>query len=183
MEDDEPKGTNRVFKRPCKRQRHLNVGSTNSMGSKSNIASSPGSEGNMPIYTIVHAHLCRQGGTSKALGSSTNNGNPKVKLSKPITKKCPQRFHRLVCTKRWGWHQLEIYLTCAKTSSGWWIKNLIEKAMDGLKCIKDRNLTYFDFWIKNKAQNWVLNSSNWLRMFSASKADEVVNPQAAKIRV
>lgn len=87
MKDDEPKGTNRVFKWPCKRQRHSNVGSTNSMGPHP-----PGSEGNMPIRKIVHAHLCGQGGTSKAFGSSTNYGNQKVKLSKPITKKVHNTF-------------------------------------------------------------------------------------------
>lgn len=59
----------RVFKGSNKRQKHLNVGSTNTIRLKPNLT--PILEFRALVRLIIHAHLCGQGGPSEALGSCT----------------------------------------------------------------------------------------------------------------
>jgi hypothetical protein len=58
MGDEELEGFNMMLKWPSKKQMHLNVGSTNSMGLESNM--NPHLVGNIHIYSIISA----QGGAS-----------------------------------------------------------------------------------------------------------------------
>ena len=61
------------------------------------------------------------------------------------------------------------------------MKKLIEEAMwckvDGHKFIYDQSLAYFDYWVKNKAQNKQLVDN----IFPPPKPSEVVTPQVAKM--
>ena len=83
MGGDKQDNSNMVFTQPSKGQSLLNMGSTDSMGSKTNLT--PCSKGTMAICPIAHIHLCSQEGISKALRSSTKSGKQKVEFLEDIT--------------------------------------------------------------------------------------------------
>ena len=56
MGNDEMKGSNKVFKQANKRQRHSNVGSTNSMRLEPNLT--PCLEHSVPIRPFVYVYSC-----------------------------------------------------------------------------------------------------------------------------
>lgn len=85
MGEDEPEGSNMVCKRQCKWQYDSNGGLANSTWLRPNKI--PCSEGSMFDHSIMLAHLCKQGGTFQAFGSSTMSVKPKVIFLKVITKK------------------------------------------------------------------------------------------------
>lgn len=63
------------------------------------------------------------------------------------------------------------------------IEETIRYVVDGPKFIDDQNLAYFDSWVKNKAQNKVVNLKQLIdNVFPPLEVGEVVTPWAAKIR-